>query len=71
MNDLPFNLPEKTVYVRAIDAADLPDELRAQTNAPTLYAIHSAEGQQLAIVTDRKLAFRVARDHEFKPVNVH
>lgn len=71
MNDIPFNLPEKTVYVRLVATADLPEDVREQTTAPLLYAIHSAEGEQLALVADRKLAFRVARDHEFRPVSVH
>jgi hypothetical protein len=37
----------------------------------TLYAIGSADGQQLALVDDRKLAFVVARQHDMEPVSVH
>ncbi|MGB0496845.1 MAG: DUF1150 family protein [Rubricella sp.] len=64
-------LPDRTVYVRTIRTADLPDEIREQTEADTLYAIHDADGQQLALVDDRALAFRVAREHEMAPVSVH
>jgi hypothetical protein len=37
----------------------------------TLYAVHSAEGERLAVVKDRKLAFLLARQHDFAPVAVH
>ncbi|MFS4436988.1 DUF1150 family protein [Paracoccaceae bacterium GXU_MW_L88] len=61
-----------TVYVRAVDVADLPDEVREQAgDLSELYAIHDEEGTQLALVADRKLAFTVARQHEFAPVSVH
>jgi hypothetical protein len=36
-----------------------------------IYAVHDAEGQQLALVGDRKLAFALAREHDYAPVLVH
>ena len=36
-----------------------------------LYAVHNSEGEQLALVADRKLAFTLARQHDFAPVAVH
>jgi len=60
------------VYVRPVAAADLPPELRAQTgDLSQLYAVHAADGQRLALVADRKLAFVLARQHDFTPVNAH
>jgi hypothetical protein len=60
------------VYVRPIEVSDLPPEIQAQTGGLSrLYAVHDAEGQRLALVRDRKLAFALARQHDFSPVNVH
>jgi hypothetical protein len=36
-----------------------------------LYAVHDADGQQLALVADRRLAFALARQHDMAPVAVH
>lgn len=71
----PFEFKEpvdRIVYVKTVDAADLPDEVREEIGEQDqLYAVHNSEGQQLALVADRKLAFTLARQHEFSPVAVH
>ncbi|MGY6705189.1 DUF1150 family protein [Roseinatronobacter sp.] len=60
------------VYVRPIKASDLPEEIRAQLpNVAQLYAIHHEEGEQMAVVTDRTLAFVMARQNDYDPVSVH
>ena len=60
------------VYVRAVKVADLPKELRDQISGlETLYAVHSAEGERLALVRDRSLAFVLARQNDMAPVTVH
>ena len=60
------------VYIREIAVADLPPEVREQAQGrEKLYAIGSEDGQQLALVDDRKLAFVVARQHDMEPVSVH
>ncbi len=63
---------DRTVYVKTIAVSDLPREVREQAEGlKQLYAVHDAKGQQLALVGDRKLAFSLARDHDFAPVMVH
>lgn len=63
---------ERTVYVRAVAAEELPDEVRAQVGGlKTLYALHNAEGERLALVKDRRLAFALARQNDLAPVTVH
>jgi hypothetical protein len=63
---------DRVVYVRPVATDDLPIEIRRQTGGlETLYAIHDAEGERLALVKDRSLAFTVARQNEFAPVSVH
>jgi hypothetical protein len=63
---------ERIVYVRPVPVADLPEDLRAQIGkAETVYSVHAPNGQRLALVADRKLAFHLARAHDFAPVSVH
>ncbi|ATX65395.1 DUF1150 family protein [Roseinatronobacter bogoriensis] len=59
-------------YVRPIKARDLPAEIRDQLPGVTdLYAIHHEEGERLALVTDRTMAFVMARQNDMEPVSVH
>jgi hypothetical protein len=37
----------------------------------TLYSVHTADGERIALVGDRDLAFAAARQHEMNPVSVH
>lgn len=72
----PFDaLPEgasRIVYVRPVQVADLPDEVREQIEGTeVVYSVHGADGQQLALVADKKLAFHLARAHDFAPMSVH
>lgn len=71
----PFDFDEKgsrIVYVKAVDVADLPEQVQAEAGGHAqLYAVHDAEGQQLALVADRRLAFVLARQHDLTPVTVH
>lgn len=63
---------DRTVYVKTIAVTDLPREVRDQAEGlEQLYAVHDAQGQQLALVGDRKLAFTLARQHDYAPVMVH
>ena len=60
------------VYVRSVKAEDLPRDVREQLgDHDTLYAVHSTEGERLALVADRKMAFVLARQNEMEPVAVH
>ncbi len=63
---------ERIVYVRPVAVADLPEEVRQQAmGLDTIYAVHDASGERLALVKDRKLAFIVARQNDMAPVSVH
>lgn len=62
----------RIVYVKAVDVAELPSEVRDQAgDLDQLYAVHDSDGQQLALVADRQLAFRLARQNDYAPVAVH
>lgn len=74
--DTPFDIAEvrnaPVVYVRHLPSDEVPDQLKARFGSDrTLYAVHDADGNRLAIVPDRKLAFVLARQHDMAPVSVH
>lgn len=63
---------ERIVYVRPVPVSSLPEEVQAQLpGLETLYAVHSEDGERLALVRDRKLAFAIARQNDLAPVNAH
>lgn len=72
MHNAETHLKDRTVYVKMIAVSDLPLEVREQAKGlEQLYSVHDAKGQQLALVGDRRLAFSLARDHDYAPVMVH
>ena len=63
---------ERTVYIKSVAVEDLPDEVKDQIDdREQLYAVHAADGQQLALVADRRMAFVLARQNDYAPVAVH
>ena len=63
---------ERLVYVRPVEVSSLPEDLQEQApDVDQIYAVHSADGERIALVKDRELAFVLARQNDFAPVNVH
>ena len=70
---------KKLVYVRTVRAEEVQDDLvddetGALIDIPgdtMLYSVHLGDGQRIALVGDRALAFAAARQHEMNPVSVH
>jgi hypothetical protein len=63
---------DRIVYVREVAVADLPEDVREQAGGlDVIWSVHGADGRQLALVADRRLAFHLAREHDFTPVSVH
>lgn len=73
--DTKFNFAEtgdRVVYVKSVDVAGLPDEVReAAGDREQLFAVHDSDGQQLALVAEREMAFVLARQNDMQPVTVH
>lgn len=62
----------KTVYVKPIDVADLPAELRDQAgDLDHLFGVHNADGEQLALVATNALAVHLALENDLQPVSLH
>lgn len=66
------------VYVRPVTAAEIIADtpaaaLRGHELRPeqTLYAVHRADGERLAVLGDRDSAVAAALAHELAPVSVH
>lgn len=66
------------VYVRPIKAAEIiattpASQIEAFELDPeqTLYAVHRADGERLAVLTDKEAAIAAALAHELAPVSVH
>jgi hypothetical protein len=60
------------VYVKPVPVETLPPGLREQAgDLEVIFAVHDAEGTQLALVADRRLAFTLARQHDKVPMTVH
>lgn len=63
---------QHTVYIRHVPMAALPNDVREQApGLDGLYAVYDADGERLALVRDRNMAFILARQNDFAPVSVH
>lgn len=63
---------DRMVYVREVAVADLPADMQEQVEGiETLYALHGSDGERLAVVKERNLAFALARQNDYAPVTVH
>lgn len=70
--ELASDVERQIVYVRPVKVAELPDEIRSQIiGKDEIYAVHSEDGERLALVKDRQLAFILANQNHMEPVNVH
>ncbi len=71
-NALPDGGDQRIVYILPVAVADLPDEIREQLDGvDTLYAVHRPNGERLALVRERGMAFALARQNDLAPVSAH
>ncbi|MEM0978279.1 MAG: DUF1150 family protein [Pseudomonadota bacterium] len=67
-----LGLPSNVVYVKQIDPNELPLEVRNQVEEGSeLFAVHCENGEQVALFTDKNLAFSLAREYSFDAHSVH
>ena len=50
---------------------DLAYVKQVSVNDVTAYALHAADGTQIAVLPDREIAFATLRQHDLEPVSVH
>jgi len=65
------NLDDRVVYVCEVNKKDLPEAVAKVISQDQVYSLNSSNGERLALVKDRSLAFVLARQNEFHPVPVH
>ena len=67
-----FGLTSNVVYVKPIPVEDLPGEMLAELNGEEeVFAVHGENGEQVALFTDRELAFSLAEEYDFQACSVH
>ena len=60
------------VYIKTVAVTELPLDLQRQVGPDkTLYAVHRADGERVAVVENRALAFSLARDNDLTPMTLH
>ena len=60
------------VYIKTVAVTELPLDLQRQVGPDkTLYAVHKADGERVAVVENRALAYSLARDNDLTPMTVH
>ena len=70
--EMKHEAEQPIVYVRSVKVAELPEDVQAQAGGlETLYAVHNEDGEHLALVKDRALAYVLARQNNMTPVAVH
>ena len=70
-----YNMPEADnpiVYVSTVRTEDLPDEIRSQLgDLEVVYSVSRTNGERLALVANRGMAFALSRQNDLLPVGVH
>jgi len=60
------------VYIKTVEVSELPLNLQRQVGSDkTLYAVHKADGERVAVVENRALAYSLARDNDLTPMTLH
>ena len=44
---------------------------RVDIDGAAAFAVHAADGTQIAVIGDRAVAFAMVRQHDMEPVSVH
>ncbi len=70
-----FDLSEmgtNIVYLKPMNTADLPDELREQAgDIKQIFAVHNGEGEQVAYIADLAFAAHLAAENNVQIVPLH
>jgi hypothetical protein len=60
MRELAFFGIQDIAYIR-----------RVVVDGAAAYAVHAADGTQIAVLADRDIAFATVRQHDLEPLSVH
>ena len=66
------NLGQQFIYLKPVSAAELPEELRQEAgDIEIVFSVHNTEGEQVALVADKRVADALARQNELEVVALH
>ncbi len=68
--DLVYVRPIKAREILACAQLERVEGIELDPNQ-VLYAVHRADGERLAVLSDRQTAFAAALSHDLAPVSVH
>lgn len=67
-----MGLPSNNVYIREVNVSELPEEMREEAgDLQSLFAVFAEDGSQIALVDNQKVAFDLAKEHQFNLQQVH
>lgn len=65
-------LAGNSIYLKPVDFADLPEDVQAEAGSmDELFAVHNADGEQVALVASTAVASHLAAANELTLVALH
>lgn len=65
-------LAGKSIYLKLVDVADLPSDVQAEAGSlESLFAVHNAQGEQVALVASPAVASHLAALNDMTLVALH
>ena len=66
------NLAGNMIYLKPIDIADLPEDVRVDAgNLEEVFAVHNAKGERVALVATEAIASDLAAQNNMQVVSIH
>ncbi len=67
-----MEIAERSIYLKMIDVADLPEDVQTEVaEHDAVFAVHNADGEQVALVASRDVASHLAQANDMTLVALH
>jgi hypothetical protein len=71
MNEIPRIRQMSARELAHFGMQDIAYIKRVEVDGSAAYAVHAADGTQIAVLADRLIAFATVRQHDLEPLSVH
>ena len=71
MTNIGLNRHMSAQELALVGMQDVAYIKRVVVNDGVGYAVHAADGSQIAVLADRDIAFATVRQHDLEPLSVH
>lgn len=71
MNQIEHSISISTQDLMLLGLGDVAYIKPVETDERTAYAVHAADGREIAVMFDRDLAFAAVRQNALEPLSVH